>query len=169
LDFAKYPIVRTLALLAITSLFFAAQGQAQPPSPQQRLAALRVQNAYQQQQTALELAVQQTVVLLQQARRQVAVPQPSGFLSPLNFSQQQAALQIALQQTTAATQAAMVSKSRPNSAALMQVSTIQAAIRTTAALQTASQIQNGQLTADQVQSLFNEQAVLSNLLAAPAP
>jgi hypothetical protein len=169
LAFTKCPIVESLVLVAIASPLVAVQAHAQPMSNQQRLSVLRVQNAYQQQQIALALAVQQTNVLLQQARRQEAVQQPSGFLSPLNFSQQQSALQLALQQTTATTQAAMASKVRPNSATLLQVSAIQAAVQTTAALQTASRIQNGQLTVDQIQALSNELTSLTNVLAVPPP
>ena len=167
--FTKYRIVESLVLVAIASPLVAAQARAQSASYQQRLSALRLQNAYQQQQTALESAVQQTSVLVQQARRQESAQQSSGFLSTLNFSQQQAALQMALQQTTAATQAAMASKIQPSSAALLQVSAIQTAVQTTAALQTASRIQNGKLTLDQIQSLFNEQSSLTNLLAFPPP
>jgi hypothetical protein len=169
LAFTKRHVIESLILAVIASRLGAAHAHAQPPSSQQRLSALRLQNAYQQQQIALGSAVQETGVLLQQARRQEAIPRPSGFVSPLNFSQQQSALQTALQTTTAVAQAAMASKTQPSSAALMQVSAIQAAVQTTATLQTGSQIQNGQLTLDQIQSLFNEQISLSNLLAFPPP
>jgi hypothetical protein len=157
----------SLPLIVATLLTLGDTANAQPPV-NQRLAALRVQNAFQQQQAALQLAVQQTNLLRQRAIRQDTSLQPSGFFTPLSFGSQQAALQLALQQSIAATQAASaltMGRVQPAS----QTSAIQSVLQTSAILQTMTQIQNGQLTADQVQSLFNEQAVLSNLLAVPVP
>ncbi|HEY2827503.1 MAG TPA: hypothetical protein VGJ04_07890 [Pirellulales bacterium] len=155
--------------MVLSGQFITETAQAQPSTFQQRLTALRLQNAYQQQQTTLQAAVQQTNMLVQSALRQDAAMEPAGFFSPLNFQQQQSALQMALQQTTATSEVAMLSKTRPSQSALLQISTLQAALQTTAAIETASQIQNDQLTPDQVQSLFNEQASLANLLAFPPP
>src|SRR5262249_30390973 len=108
-------------------------------------------------------------ILVQSALRQDSAMEPVGFFRPLNFQQQQSALQMALQQTSATAQLVMLSKTRPNQSALLQISTLQAALQTTAAIGTVSQIQNEQLTPDQIQSLFNEQASLANLLTFPPP
>jgi hypothetical protein len=142
---------------------------AQSTSSQNRLLALRIQNAHQQQQIALESAVQQTELLAQQAVHQAATPEPTGFSLPLGFQAQQSALQLAQAQTRALTQITMSARSLPNQTVNLQLAGLEAALQRTASLQAAAQIQNAPLTTDQIQSLFIEQANLMNLLAYPAP
>jgi hypothetical protein len=142
---------------------------AQNGSSKNRLLALRIQNAYQQQQIALESAVQQTELLAQQAIHQTATSEPSIFSRPLAFQAQQSALQLAQAQTRALSQITMSVRSLPNQTVGLQLAGLEAALQRTASLEAAAQIQNGQLTIDQVQSLFIEQANLMNLLAYPAP
>jgi hypothetical protein len=149
-----------IAHIVLAALCSVAQAQS---TASQKLARLRAQNAYQQQQAALQLAIQQTNLLIQRANRQNSAIQPTGFFAPINFGPQQAALQFALQQSTMASQ--------PSATGLQSTvsvsSAIQSAIQTSALLQTGTQLQSGQLTFEQIQSLFNEQAALTNLLAVP--
>jgi hypothetical protein len=133
------------------------------------LLALRVQNAYQQQQIALQSAVQQTGLLVQQAVHQAAMSEPSEFSQPLGFPAQQGALQVAQAQTRALAQISMSGRALPNQTIQLQLAGLEAALQRTASLQAAAQIQNKPLTVDQIQSLFIEQANLMNLLAYPPP
>jgi hypothetical protein len=148
-----------LVMLATTS-----QVSAQSPASK-KLAMLRTQNAYQQQQGALQLAIQQTNLLTQRATRQDTSSLPAGFFAPLDFGPQQAALQFAFQESTMTPQ--LSSAARGAQSTVYVSSTIQSVIQTSAILQNMTQLQGGQLTADQIQSLFNEQAALTNLLAIP--
>jgi hypothetical protein len=143
--------------------------RAQNGRSQNRLLALRIQNAYQQQQIALQSAVQQTELLTQQALHQAAMPEPSGFSRPLGFPAQQSALQFAQAQTRALSQITMSGRAIPNQSIGLQLAGLEAALQRTASLAAAAQIQNGPLTVEQIQSLFIEQANLMSLLAYPAP
>lgn len=167
----RYPATSNpiAVFVALATSLTAGLAHVQPATFQQRLSALRQQNAYQQQQMAVQLAVQQTNVLVQQALRHGEVPQPSGFYRPLNFQQQASALQMALQQTMALQQATLQSNSRPTQGALLQINAVQTSLQLTSTLQTAAQIQNGQLTPAQVQTLFREQTSLMGLLVSPPP
>jgi hypothetical protein len=142
---------------------------AQNGSSQNRLLALRIQNAYQQQQIALQSAVQQTGLLTQQAVHQAATSAPNGFSPPLGFPAQQSALQLAQAQTIALSQITMNARALPNQSIGLQLAGLETALQLSASLQAAVQIQNGTLTVEQVQSLFIEQANLMSLLAYPPP
>src|SRR5262249_22252733 len=129
----------------------------------------RIQNAYQQQQIALQSAVQQTELLTQQALHQAAMSEPGGFSRPLGFPAQQSALQLAQAQTRALSQITMSGRALSNQSIGMQLAGLEAALQRSASLELAAQIQNGPLTFVQIQSLFIEQANLMSLLAFPAP
>lgn len=165
----KGRLVVLAALSAIASASGPSSANAQASATQGRLLALQQQSAYQRQQSSIQLAVQQTNVLLQSAVRQNSATAQTDLFRPINFQQQQSALQMALQQTNALRQIQMRSSGPSGQNALLQAAAIQSALQTTASLRTALQIQNGILTTDQVQSLFREQASLMSLLASPSP
>jgi hypothetical protein len=155
--------------VGIAVLAIGARAPGQSTSSQNRLRVLRIQNAYQQQQTALETAAQQTNLLIQRAVHQASTPESAFFLRPLDFQAQQSALQIAQAQTRALALLTLNGRSFPNQAILLQLAGLEAALQRSVSLEAAVQIQNAPLTPDQIQSLFAEQANLMNLLAFPAP
>jgi hypothetical protein len=166
----KMPMIASasLALLCFSSLN-AIPALAQPSPYQQRIAQLRVMSAFYQQQAAVQTATQQTSLLLQAAVRQDTAFEPSGFFRPLDFQQQESAIRTALQQTTVLQQVSLQSGSGVGQTSLGQIDALRSALRTTLSLKAALQIQNGQLTPDQIQSLFGEQTSLTTLLASPPP
>jgi hypothetical protein len=149
---------------AFTMLISSTQAVAQTPA-RSRLAVIGLQNASQQQQAALQVAVQQTNILIQQATQQDVPPGSADFHSPLNFGPQLAALQFALQQS-AATQL-IVARSGPPHLSFSQATTIQSALQTSMSLQAALQIQSGPITNEQLQSLFREQTELTSQSFSP--
>jgi hypothetical protein len=169
LSTTKRSVVLLLAVVALASQIHTSIAHAQATTYRQRLSALQLQNAYQQQQMAVQLAVQQTNLLLQAALRASVAPEPSGFYRPLNFQQQQSALQRALQQTTMLQQTMMRLNNQPSQSELPQLNAIQSALQITSSLQSAAQIQNGPLTTTQIQTLFRVQSSLIGLLASPPP
>lgn len=164
---ARWTVIMIAAGIGVAKI--SAPASAQNGSSQNRLLALRVQNAYQQQQIALQSAVQQTQLLVQQAVLQAATSARSEFSAPLSFQAQQSALQLAQAQTRALAQISMNGRALPNQTVQLQLAGLEAALQRTASLQAAAQIQNGPLTIGQIQSLFIEQANLMNLLAYPPP
>src|SRR5262245_7874644 len=91
------PLFFSVTLLVM--FVFISHAYAQLPATQ-KLSMLRTQNSYQQQQAALQLAIQQTNLLTQRATRRDTSIEPAGFFAPLDFGPQQAALQFAFQQST---------------------------------------------------------------------
>jgi hypothetical protein len=153
-----------IAVLAAT-----ARAPGQSTNSRNRLTVLRIQNAYQQQQTALQTAAQQTNLLIERAVHQSSTPESAFFLRPLDFQAQQSALQIAQAQTRALALLTMNGRSSANQAILLQLAGLKAVFQQSVSLEAAVQIQNAPLTPDQIQSLFSERAELMNLLAFPAP
>lgn len=158
-------VLLTSALMAHVS---ATDAAAQYASFQQRIATLQRQNAYQQQQVAIQLAVQQTNILLFDALQQNVSGQETGVMQTLNFQPQVSALQTALNQTTLLQQS-NVRVGSPVQSPLQQASALQNALQTTRFLQASSQFQGGTLTDQQIQTLFLQKASLIGLLAAPSP
>src|SRR5262249_47584454 len=150
--------------VGIGSASIASPMPAQNTSSQNRLLALRIQNAYQQQQIALQSAVQQTQLLVQQAVNQADALNRSEFARPLDFPTQQSTLQLAQAQTRALALITLNARSLPNQTVRIQLAGLEAALQSTVSLQAAAQIQNGLLTTDQIQALLIEQANLTNLL-----
>src|SRR6516165_3119451 len=104
--------MRDLALAFLALAIIPSTAPAQTTSYSQRLAGLQQRNAFQQQQAAVQAAVQQTTALTQSAFRQGTyrpngLPLPVVQPLPLNFLLQQAALENALQQTRALQQASL--------------------------------------------------------------
>jgi hypothetical protein len=165
---AKQNLAALLAAVALMSQIPIGKAYAQAVTYQQRLSTMQLQIAYQQQQTAVQLALQQTNLLLQTAFRENSAPEPSRFYRPLNVQQQQSALQRALKQTAALQQAMMRSNNGPGQTEFLQINAMRTALLASS-LQTASQIQNDQLTTTQIQTLFREQSSLIGLLALPPP
>jgi multidrug efflux pump subunit AcrA (membrane-fusion protein) len=132
-----------------------------------RLSALQQQVALQQQQNAVQTAVQQTTFLLQSASQQNGMPQQADLPILINFQLQQSALQIALQQTTALQQASYGRDSSQGQTALRSLNALQTALQQTIALEGALPAQNGQLTPFQLQTLSQEQISLMGLLTSP--
>ena len=116
-------------LAAATALLSAGErAQAQYPIRQRWLVALQQQNALQQQQNAVQAAVQQTTVLLQNAYQRVELPQPLAVTSLIDFQQQQSALQIALLQTSVLLQASYGRNPTLSETALREQNTLQTAL-----------------------------------------
>jgi hypothetical protein len=147
-----------ILVLVLGPLVQAGPAHAQTTASQQRLSALQQQNAYQQQQTAIQLAVQQTNVLVQTALRQGEAPQESSLFRSPSFQQQQVALRAALQKTAALQQVMLRANRAPRPTALAQISALQSVLQTSLSLQTATQIQNGPLAPTQIQTLFRKHA-----------
>jgi YesN/AraC family two-component response regulator len=136
---------------------------AQPTTYSQRLSALRQQNAFRQQQSAVQNAVQQTAILVQTVNQQNGLAVQSVMPTPTSFLQQQTALQTAMQQTRA-----LLQTSRQNPAvrgtALGQLNTLQAVMQQSIFLQNALATQNNVLTPAQLLLLSQEQPSLLRLL-----
>jgi hypothetical protein len=165
-----------LFLAALAPVLSAVPAHAQGPRRQSRLSALQQQNAWQQQQNAVQAALQQTNVLLQSANSgpapvnaQNGVPPQAGTPNPVYLQQQEIALQTALQQTTALLQVSFRQNSALSETALRQLNTLQTVLQQTTALQSALSTQNGQLTSLQLQTLSQEQSSLMGLLTAQPP
>jgi hypothetical protein len=164
----RYRIVAVMLVATVAPLFAAERAPAQAPRRQQRLYVLQQFNALQQQQNAVQTALQQTTSLLQAASRQNGVPQQAAVPRGINFQQQQNALQIAIQQTNALLQASYRRNDALNETALRQLNTLQTALQQTIALQSAVPV-NGQLSAVQLQLLSQEQTSLLGLLTSQSP
>jgi hypothetical protein len=155
-------LVSALCVLALAALPSAAPAQGTASS--QRLFVLQQQNAFQQQQSAVQNAVQQTAILAQAANRQNGVPVQTGIPLTLNFQQQAFALQVAMQQTRALLQSSQSRNAALHRTALGQLNSLQAVVQQSTALQAAFQRQNHLLTPAQVSRLSQEQTSLSSLL-----
>src|ERR1700691_4485597 len=95
------PSKRMIAVLltaALLPLLDVPNASAQASRRNRRLAALQQQNAFQQQQNAVQMALQHTTALLQVASQQTTVSQTGAAMGLISFQQQESALQIALQQ-----------------------------------------------------------------------
>ncbi len=162
---------------ALAILLAAGPASAQRPRRPSGLAVLQQQSAFQQQQNAVQTAVQQTTLLLQATSQQYAASlQVQNDLSQqvvtpylVNLQLQQNALQIALQQTTALLQASVRRNSALSETALRQLQTLQNAVQRSMAVQSALARQNGQPTFFQLQTLSQEQAGLMGLLTSQPP
>jgi hypothetical protein len=152
-----------LSSAAIVPLLSAAPALGQTPHRQTHLAALRQQNAFQQQQSAVQSAVQQTTLLVQNAN-QNAVAQ-SGAPPAIYFQSLENTLQIALQQTSALQQTASRSNTALNHLALRQQNTLQTALQQTIAVETALSSPGSQLNSSQLQLLSQVQNSLTELFA----
>ena len=75
------------AVVALALALSAGPAQAQSARRQSRLVALQQQNALQQQQNAVQTAVQQTTILLQGAYQQNGVPRTVAGPNLINFQQ----------------------------------------------------------------------------------
>ena len=154
--------VRILCLMALAALPSVAPAQATAYS--QRLLALQQQNAFQQQQSAVQNAVQQTAILVQTAFQQNGLPVQTVMPTPLNFQQQQIALQTAIQQTNALLQVSQQRNPALSRTALGQLNTLQAALQQSIVLQSALVKQSNVLTPAQLFLLSQQQPSLSRLL-----
>lgn len=150
---------------ALEPLISAESALAQSLNRQTRLAALRQQNAFQQQQSAVQAAVQQTTILLQNANQsfsqQNTAPPATTFQAQLN------ALQIALQHTTALQQSAFRSNSALAQMAVQQQSTLQTVLQQTINIQQSLSYPGSQLNAFQLQLLSQAQNSLTELITTP--
>jgi len=169
-----------LNLIAIALTLSAALGpspligraSAQPPRQQSRLTTLKQLNALQQQQLAVQAAVQQTISLVQKAYRNAGQNYRNGGETNtrilFDFQAQIMALEIALQQTSS-----LLQSSRSNSSlaqtALGQLTTLQLALQQSLSVQGALGAQSNALAVQQLQTLFQEQSSLSGLLTSPPP
>ena len=161
--------MRDLALAFLALAIIPSTAPAQTTSYSQRLAGLQQRNAFQQQQAAVQAAVQQTTALTQSAFRQGTyrpngLPLPVVQPLPLNFLLQQAALENALQQTRALQQASLQRNPTLSRLALRPLNTLEAVQQQSLALQNALQIQNNLLTPGQLLQLSQEQPTVSQLL-----
>src|SRR5438309_10393193 len=93
---AVVSIVGAMVLAVLPS-----RAPAQATAYSQRLSALQQQNAFRQQQSAVQNAAQQTAILVQTVNQQNGLPVQSVMPTPTSFLQQQMALQTAMQQTRA--------------------------------------------------------------------
>ncbi len=148
---------------ALSPLLSAEFALGQTPHRQTRLNALRQQNAFQQQQSAVQAAVQQTTLLVQNAN-QNAVAQ-NGAPPAIFFQSLENTLQIALQQTTALQQTATRSNTALTQLALRQQNTLQTAMQQTLAVESALSPPGAQLNSSQLQLLSQVQNSLTELFA----
>jgi hypothetical protein len=147
-----------LILAILVLLLGEGSATAQSTRQQQRLASLQQRNALQQQQDAVQTALQQTTSLLQIGRPNLP-----------NLQQQQNALQIAIQQTNALLQASFRTHSALSQMALQQLNTLQTVQQQTISLQGQWPLPNAQLSPFQLQILWQEQNSLLGLLTAQLP
>ncbi len=169
--------VAVLFAAALALSPWAGAAHAQSTGRQSRLSAMQQFNALQQQQSAVQTAVQQTTLALQNAYQQGVLSQevqsgtapPVSTASPVNLQQQQIAFQTALQQTTALLQVSYRQNTGLGQTALRQMNTLQNALQQSIALQSSLSMQNGQLTLAQLQTLSQEQANLMGLTTSPPP
>jgi hypothetical protein len=148
-----------------------------------RLLTLQQQNAFQQQQSAVQNALQQTNILVQTAQQQngtatsnsmstpstmstsTSMPTVMVLQAPIAFQQQQMALQMALQQTRTLLQTGRQQRNPAvTRTALGQLNTLQAVSLESLTLQTSFVTRGGVFTAAQLLQLFQEQSRLSSLL-----
>jgi hypothetical protein len=148
-----------------------ATAPAQTSAYSRRLAALQQQNAFQLQQSAIQVAVQQTAVLAQTATVQnTVVPQPNTATlptttaTPNNFLEQQMALRTAIQETRALLLVGRQGSAALNRTALGQLGTLSAVLQESITLGTAARNQNHVLTPAQRSQLSRQQSRLSSLL-----
>ncbi len=146
---------------AISPLISTEKALAQSSYRQTRLQILQQQNAFQQQQSAVQTALQQTTILVQSLNQNV-VQQPAA-PPPISFQSQVNTLQLALQQTTALQQTATRSNTALAQLASRQQNVLQTVLQQTLAVQGTSS-QGTQLSASQVQLLTQEQNSLTELL-----
>jgi hypothetical protein len=166
------PSKRMIAVLltaALLPLLDVPNAPAQAPRRNRRLAALQQQNAFVQQQNAVQMALQHTTALLQVASQQTSVSQSGAAMGLISFQQQQSALEIALQQTSNLLQVGYQHNFALAETALRQSSTLQTALQQTINLQGSVLTQNGQLTPRQLQTLSQERSSLTGLLIAQPP
>jgi hypothetical protein len=152
----------TLFTAVLTSLFSAESAFGQTPHSQSRLNALRQQNAFQQQQSAVQAAVQQTTLLVQNANQSIA---QNGAPPAIYFQSLENNLQIALQQTAALQQAATRTNTALTQFALRQQNTLQTALQQTIAVGTSLSGSGIQLDSSQLQLLSQVQNSLTELFA----
>ena len=165
----KSAAAATLCVTALAALPLAAQAQPQAASTYaQRLSALQQQNAFRQQQSAVQNAVQQTAILVQTVNQQNGLPVQTVMQTPTSFLQQQIALQAAVQQTRALQQTSQLRNPALSRTALGQLNTLQAVMQQSTFLQTALTTQSNVLTPAQLLLLSQEQPSLSSLLV-PQP
>ena len=158
----RWTLVSALCVMALAALPRAAPAQATAYSL--RLFALQQQNAFQQQQSAVQHEVQQTAILVQTAFQQNGLPVQTVMPTPLNFQQQQIALQTAIQQTNALLQVSQQRNPALSRTALGQLNTLQAALQQSIVLQSALVKQSNVLTPAQLFLLSQQQPSLSRLL-----
>jgi hypothetical protein len=135
---------------------------AQTPLRQSYLSGLQQQNALNQQQNAVQTAVQQTFDLAQRARQRVAAP------NAIYFQRQEYALQVALQQTLALKQL-FPAQSSARSQVVFQQNALQNALQQTLYVQNSLPQQGNPLTALQRQMLLQEQNSLMGLVGVQLP
>ncbi len=161
----KSAVVGAFYVVALALL--PAMAPAQTTTYAQRLAALQQQNAFQQQQSAVQNAVQQTAVLAQTAQQQNGMAPQTVVVTPISFLQQQVALQTAIQQTRALLQTGQQRNPALTRAGLGQLNTLQAVLQQSISLQTALLSQSNILTPAQLLMLPQQQFSLSSLLTTP--
>jgi hypothetical protein len=145
-------------------------GSAQQPRNQPRLTTLKQLNALQQQQLAVQAAAQQTTSLVQKAYRNVGENYRNASLANTrifyDFQAQIISVEIALQQTSALMQSSRSNRSLAQTA-VGQLTTLQLALQQSLSVQGAMSAQSNALSAQQLQTLFQEQSSLSGLLTSP--
>src|SRR6266568_2995811 len=152
----KCAVVSLLCVMAIAVLPSRAPAQATAYS--QRLSALQQQNAFRQQQSAVQNAAQQTAILVQTVNQQNGLAVQSVMPTSTSFLQQQMALQSAMAQTRALLQTSQQRNPALSRTALGQLNTLQAVLQQSAFLQAALQTQSNLLTPAQLLLLSQEQS-----------
>jgi hypothetical protein len=126
------------------------------------MSSLQQQNALNQQQNAVQTALQQTTALLQVGRQAGPAPYPIYFLK------QQSALDVALQQTIALKQVTQGQNNTLHQLSVQQQFALQNVQQQAMGLQNSLSVQRTPLTPSQRQTLLQEQNSLFSLLnAAP--
>ena len=150
----------TVFIAATAGLLLAAWPvQAQTADP----GTLKLQNALNQQQNAVQTALQQTTALVQLGRQ--AGPPPYS----IYFQKQQYALQIALQQTIALKQASQGRSPSLHQLSVQQQFALQNALQQATIVQNSLSVQRTRLTPLQQQTLLQEQNNLMGLVSGSPP
>jgi hypothetical protein len=165
----RIPVIVVLIVTALLPAFEPRSAPAKSTRRNRGLSALQQQNALLQQQNAVLTAAQQTTALVQSAAQQNNVSPQGPVPSLIGFQQQQSALQVALQQTNALLQVSYRQNNALAQTALRQLNILQTAQQQSITLQGSLISQNGQLTPLQLQTLLQEQSLLTQLLTSQPP
>ena len=160
----RKPVIALLVEMALLAAFEPHNAPAQSTRRSRGLSVLNQQNALLQQQNAVLTVAQQTTALVQSAAQQNNVAPQGPVPNLIGFQQQQSALQVALQQTNALLQVSYRQNSALAQTALRQLNTLQTVQQHSINLQGALLSQNGRLTPLQLQTLSQEQNLMTQLV-----